>query len=135
MHPDTERLKQVPLFAGLSDEELSELASWLDDDEFGSGPPIVHEKGIDYEFFIVDEGKVRVEQDGQTLATLGPGEVFGEMAFFADGRRMADVVAETDARVLGMFGTHFREMQAAMPEVASRLEKLAQERAQMNSER
>jgi len=60
--------------------------------------------------------------------------VFGEMAFFApDSRRNADVMAETPVRVFTMFGTHFREMQVEMPEVAARLEQLIEERAANHS--
>ena len=54
--------------------------------------------------------------------------MFGEMAFFGDGRRNADVVAETAGRVLVMFGTRFREMQASMPEVAAQLRDLVGKR-------
>ena len=56
---------------------------------------------------------------------LGPGDAFGELAFAADGRRTADVVADTPVRVLMMFGTRFREMQIEMPDVARRLQDLA----------
>ena len=51
------------------------------------------------------------------------------MAFFGDGRRSAGVVAETDVRVLVMFGTRFREMESSMPEVAARLQGLVLERS------
>jgi CRP-like cAMP-binding protein len=59
---------------------------------------------------------------------LGPGDVFGELALLGDGSRHADVVAVTDLRVLSMFGTHFREMQATLPAVETGLERLADER-------
>jgi len=73
-------------------------------------------------------------EDGTTfrscsyVATLGPGQVFGEMAFFGDGRRNSDIVAETPARVFSMFGTRFREMQMSMPEVTAGLEDLVEQR-------
>jgi hypothetical protein len=40
-----------------------------------------------------------------------------------------DVITETDARVLSMFGTHFREMEQALPEVEASLKDLAAERS------
>jgi CRP-like cAMP-binding protein len=52
---------------------------------------------------------------------LGPGEVLGELAILGDGLRKAAAVAETDVRMFSMFGTHFREMQAAVPIVDERL--------------
>jgi CRP-like cAMP-binding protein len=45
-----------------------------------------------------------------------------------DGRRSADVVAVGDVRIYSMFGTHFREVQEAMPEVAARIRELAESR-------
>jgi glutaminase len=129
MHPDSNRLAQIDLFHGLSTDELARIASWLDVEEFDPGQPLAREGASGYAFFILDEGTVRVEQEGTTTVTLEPGAVFGEMAFYGDGRRNADVVAETRGRVLAMFGTRFREMQLAMPVVAERLEQLTHQRA------
>jgi len=88
----------------------------------------VHEGSPGYGFFILDEGDIRLEHDGSEVGRLGPGDVFGELALLGDGRRHADVVAVTDVRVLSMFGTHFREMQATLPGVEAGLERLADER-------
>jgi len=128
MHPEPDRLSDVPLFSGLSDEERAQLASWLEQEDHAAGKSLAHEGASDYAFFVLDDGTARVERDGTLLRMLEPGDVFGEMAFFADGRRSADVVADTDVRVLVMFGTRFREMQGSMPDVAARLEKLVLER-------
>ena len=129
MHPDPVRLSTIPLFSGLSAEERERLATWLEEEEHHAGKWLAREGAADYAFFVLDEGDARVEQDGRTLRTLGPGDVFGEMAFFGDGRRSAGVVAETDVRVLVMFGTRFREMESSMPEVAARLQGLVLERS------
>ena len=128
MHPEPDRLLNVPLFSGLSDEDRARLASWLEDEEYPAGRSLAREGSSDYAFFVLDVGNARVETDGTTLRTLGPGDVFGEMAFFGEGRRTASVVAETDVRVLSMFGTRFREMQTTMPEIAARVERLVHER-------
>ena len=125
MNPAPQRLSQVALFAGLSEEERERLASWLEVEEFEPGKHLAREGVSDYEFFILDDGKVRVEHEGRTVRMLGPGEAFGELAFAADGRRTADVIADTPVRVFMMFGTRFREMQIEMPDVARRLQDLA----------
>ena len=122
------------MFAGLSGDELAQLSAWLDIDEVQEGKHLTHQGASDYAFFVVKEGHVRVERDGRELAILGPGDVFGEMAFFGDGRRNADVITQSDARVLFMFGTRFREMQAAMPDVCVRLEDLVRQRTESVSE-
>ncbi|MDX6520346.1 MAG: hypothetical protein QOF08_951 [Gaiellales bacterium] len=129
MHPDPDRLAQIDLFQGLSGDQLALLAAWFDVKEFGPGQRLVHEGASGYAFFILDQGRVRVEQEGAVLVTLEPGAVFGEMAFYGEGRRNADVIAESEGRALAMFGTRYREMQAAMPDVAERLEDLAHQRA------
>ena len=128
MQPDPERLFRVPVLAGLTDDERRHLAMWLDVEEFDAGKHLARAGASEYEFFILDEGRARVERDGRALRTLEPGDVFGEIAFFGDGHRSADVIAETNVRVFSMFGTRFREMQMTMPEVAQRLEQLASER-------
>jgi CRP-like cAMP-binding protein len=121
MHPDPDRLMLVSLFAGLSAADRARVASWLEVDEFAAGRRLIEEGAHDYAFFVLERGRVRVERAGQPVGSMGPGDVFGEMAFFADGRRTANVVAETDGCVLVMFGTRFREMQATMPDVAEAL--------------
>jgi CRP-like cAMP-binding protein len=129
MHPDPDRLSRIPLFEGLSQDDLARLASWFDVEDFEAGRSLAREGTSGYSFFVLHEGTVRVEQEGRTLRTLSPGDVFGEMAFFGDGRRTANVVSETDVRVLWLFGTRFREIQLSMPELGARLEALARERS------
>jgi CPA1 family monovalent cation:H+ antiporter len=129
MQPDPDRLLRVPILAGLSDDERTRLASWLDVEEFADGTYLAHAGASEYQFLILDQGRARVERDGRTIVTLVRGDVFGEMAFFGDGRRSADVVAETYVRVLVMYGSRFRQMQTAMPDIAARLEELARIRS------
>jgi CRP-like cAMP-binding protein len=129
-HPDPERLAAVPLFAGLTGDERTRVASWLDVEEFAAGRMLTREGRADYAFFVLDEGRVHVEREGAVVNVLEPGDVFGEMSFFdPTGRRNADIVPDTDVRVFSMFGTRFREMQLSIPDVASRLEQLVAERA------
>jgi CRP-like cAMP-binding protein len=128
-HPDAGRLAQIELFQGLTEDELARVAAWLDVEEFGPGQALAREGASGYAFFIRDEGSVRVQLEDGTTVMLEPGSVFGEMAFYGEARRNADVIAETHGRVLAMFGTRFREMQLALPVVAGRLEQLAQRRA------
>ncbi len=118
----------MPLFATLTDEERDRVAAWFEVEEHDAGSRILHEGSSGYGFFVLDEGEVRIEHDGDEVGRLGPGDVFGELALLGDGRRHADVVAVTDVRVLSMFGTHFREMQTAMPSVEAGLERRADDR-------
>jgi len=127
--PDPSRLALVPLFKGLTDDQLQRLAGWLEVERFDSGSSPVRASEHGYAFFVLDEGRARAELDGQVLERLEPGAVFGEMTFFApNSLRTATIVAETPVQVFTMFGLHFREMQTEMPEVAARLERLFEER-------
>jgi CRP-like cAMP-binding protein len=128
MNPDPQRLATVPLFEGLDGGDLAKLATWFEVESFETGTPLIREGRVNYEFFVIDEGSVRVERDGAAVAVLGPGDVYGEMALIGGVQRAADAFADTDVRVLAMFGTEFREMQATMPTVAARLEDLAESR-------
>ena len=128
-HPDSSRLATIPLFAGLSAEQLDAVASWLEVEDFDTGSRPAREAAHGYAFFVLDEGRARAELDGQVLEVLEPGAVFGEMAFFApDSRRTATIVPDTPIRVFSMFGTRFRQMQVELPEVADRLRGLFEER-------
>ena len=79
-------------------------------------------------FFVIEHGETRVMHGHEELRRLGPGDFFGEVAILGDGRRTADVVAETDLELLAMFGTHFRVLQMEMPELAAMIEATMRER-------
>lgn len=53
--------------------------------------------------------------EGTAVASLGPGDHFGEMVLLGDGRRKADVVASSPMTIFAMFGTAFREMESGYP--------------------
>ena len=129
MHPDPQRLSEIPIFEGVPADQLDTIASWFDVEEHPSGTRLTREGASGYAFFILDQGRARVEHEGASLGELRPGDVFGEMALVGDGRRTADVFADTEVRVLAMFGTRFRELQTLAPEVARRLDRIASERS------
>ncbi len=52
------------------------------------------------EFFLIIDGRVRIERDGSTLATLGRGDFLGEIALLAEDRRTATAVSEGPSKLL-----------------------------------
>jgi CRP-like cAMP-binding protein len=123
---DAERLREVALFSSLAEADRARLAEWFDDDEAPAGKHLIQEGSAGYAFFVLEQGEVTVTQGGAELARLGPGDVFGEMVFFGgEGRRNAEVVADTPVSLLVMFGTRFRELQQAHPDVAAAVERAA----------
>jgi CRP-like cAMP-binding protein len=62
------------------------------------------------------------------VRTLSPGDFFGEMALFGNGRRTTTVTATSDAELLVLYGTEFRLLQAELPELAAKIERTMAER-------
>ena len=67
---------------------------------------------------MIVDGTARVEQDGDVVATLGPGELCGEIGLLLTGRRTAAIVAETPMNLLAMFEQTFRALCREHPELA-----------------
>lgn len=121
-------LAAVPLFASLSEPELGEIASWFDAKDVGEATRLVGEGASGYTFFVLADGSAVVTAAGEEVGTLGAGDFFGEIAILGDGRRSATVTTTAPSRVLVMFGTEFRRLQQAQPEIASRIEATMGER-------
>jgi CRP-like cAMP-binding protein len=129
-----EDVATVPLFGSLDAEQLSELASWFHVQHAGEGARLVGEGAHGYTFFVLTDGSAAVAAEGETLATLEPGDFFGEIAILGGGRRTATVTATTPVRLLVMFGTEFRQLEAEHPEIASRIKEAMQARLARASE-
>jgi CRP-like cAMP-binding protein len=121
-------LATLSLFNSLDDEQLGELATWFHLQSQKEGMRLVGEGAPGYTFFILTAGTAVVTSEGQSLATLGPGDFFGEIAILGDGRRSATVTSTSPVQVLVMFGTEFRRLEAAHPEIASRIAEAMQAR-------
>jgi CRP-like cAMP-binding protein len=118
MAVEPRELRSVSLFVNLDDEELERVAGWFDETSFSEGCTLAGE----------GEGTAAVSSGGEELETLGPGDFFGEVAILGDGRRSATVTTTSPARLFVMFGTEFRQLQEAQPEVAAQLEAAMAER-------
>jgi CRP-like cAMP-binding protein len=123
-----EDVARLPLFSALTDEQLTELADWFHVQNVSEGMRLVGEDAHGYTFFILVQGAAIVTSEGESLTTLGPGDFFGEIAILGDGRRTATVTSTEPVRLLTMFGTEFRRLEAAYPEIAARLREAMQAR-------
>ena len=125
---DAAHLTGVPLLADLSKRDLEHVARWADEVDMGAGRHLLDEGALPHEFFLILEGEVEVTHDGQTLATLGPGDFFGEIAILEDMRRTATVVTTTPCRLAVMTPQGFSSMRSSMPVVADRIQAAAMAR-------
>jgi CRP/FNR family transcriptional regulator, cyclic AMP receptor protein len=92
----TAQLRKVPLFSGLDRKELDELAHLLKEQRYRAGATIVQDGASGVGLYVITAGKAVVKKNGRTVAKLGPGDFFGEIAVLDDGPRTADVIAEVD---------------------------------------
>lgn len=130
MHPEPAHVRAHALFASLDGKEIERLTGWLEIRTAQPGERLVPQGASGYSFFVIDEGTARVERDGKPLRDLGRGDFFGELAVLGDGRRTADVVATSPVTLFVLFGTEFREMEATMPAVATRIREATKSRVE-----
>ena len=121
-----ELLQSVALFADLEGEELERFSHVAVPRTFPAGTRVFHEGDSSDACYIVKVGSFRVTRehtDGRaiTLATLGPGEIFGELAMLDGDSRSASAEALTDGELLALPANDVRSLLARHPEIALKL--------------
>lgn len=119
-------LHGIPAFADLADADLARVADVTVPRTFQGGEAIFHEGDESDTCYVVRSGHVRAvreHSDGRTLtlATLGPGEIFGELAIFDEERRSATVEALDDLEVVAILAADMRRMLRRHPDIAVKL--------------
>ena len=121
---ETSRIAGIPLFEGLEQADLAAVAAAATEMEVAEGDRLATEGDFGHAMFAIESGTAQVSADGQQLAVLGPGDVFGEVAVMAAGRRMATVVASSPMRVIALFKRDVWALERTSPEAARRLRTL-----------
>src|SRR4029077_17266405 len=121
-----ELLGGVPVFSTLERGDLERVAQLAVPREFDPGEVVFREGDSSDTCYVVREGRaraVRTHRAGRTitLATFGPGDIFGELALFEDERRSATVEAVQRTSVVGVLGPDMRRLMVEQPETAARL--------------
>src|SRR5215207_3346676 len=121
-----ELLRSVPLFADLEQEELERFSMVAVPRSFPASTRVFHEGDRSDACYIVREGSFRVTRehsDGRaiTLATLGPGEVFGELAMLDGDTRSASAEALSDGELLALPAVDVKNLLARHPEISVKL--------------
>ena len=126
---EASRLKGIPLFEKFSDDELRQIAPFAEEVSVSDGKVLVREGDYSYDLSIIDEGEAEVVHDGEVLATLRPGDVFGEMGVLGKTQRGATVRAKTPVRLVTLTGWDLRRLRGSIPALQERLTELAERRA------
>jgi CRP/FNR family cyclic AMP-dependent transcriptional regulator len=116
-----DHLAQVRLFSALSKKELNQIGRASDEVPVPAGKVIVAEGSTGHEFFLILEGSALVKRNGRKIATLGPGQYFGELALLVRSPRNATVVADTDMRLLVLGQREFSGLLDEVPGLAHKL--------------
>jgi len=121
-----ELLGRVPVFSTLEHDDLERIAELAVPRAFEPGQIVFREGDASDTCYIVRSGRaraVREHPDGRTitLATFGPGDIFGELAMFEDELRSATVEAVQRTNVVAVLGPDMRRLMVEHPQIAIRL--------------
>jgi CRP-like cAMP-binding protein len=122
---DPARLTAIPLFSELSEDEAKRLAAFATETSVAEGELLVREGEFSTELIAIEEGTADVVRGGERIATLGAGDVVGEIGLLRRETRNADVVATSPMLVFKL--THW-EIHRMSSETVRRLRGLLEER-------
>lgn len=111
-------LRAVPLFDGFSKRHLHRLAAEAEVVAFDADRAIVEEGEAGEAMFVVLSGGARVTRGGRKVATMVPGDFFGELSALDGGPRTASIVSETPMELLRLFRHTLRRMIEEEPSLA-----------------
>jgi CRP-like cAMP-binding protein len=129
---DADHLKTIPLFSSLSDSALNTVAVFASETSVSAGKRLVHEGDYAYDLIVIDDGTADVIKGGETVGSLGPGDVFGEIGMLEGGKRTADVVATSPMRLITLSKWDLKRISA---EVSDQLHTLIAQRRNLDEER
>jgi CRP-like cAMP-binding protein len=114
-------LKRVPLFSGLDDRELEQIAVTMRERKYAAGDTVTEEGSGGAGFFVVGEGEAEVTVDGEPRGTISANDYFGEIALLTGSDRTATITAKTDMVCWGMTPWDFRPLVESNSAIAWKL--------------
>ena len=113
-----EQLSRVRLFEGLNGADLRHIVNVSGVVSHEAGKTIIKEGDSGVGFELILEGEVRVARKGRTVARLGPGDFFGEMALIDEGPRTASIIATSEVTTIGIASWDFKPLVKTRPGMA-----------------
>ena len=123
-------MKALPLFEGVSDEDLDKISPFVSEVSVSEGKHLVDEGDYAYEFMAIEEGEAEVIRGDETLAKLGAGDYFGEIGLLEADRRNATVIARSPMRLLTLDRWDMRRLEKAIPSAAEKIRETVRSRSQ-----
>jgi CRP-like cAMP-binding protein len=117
----TDQLRGVQMFSSCTDKELAQIARACDEVAVDSDAVIVEEGATGEDFYLIATGEATVSRGGQPVATLTPGQYFGELSLLDPGPRNATVRATTAMTLLKLGRREFSAVLDSWPGVAHKL--------------
>lgn len=111
-------LRHLPLFAGCTSQELDEIDRLADRVTIEAGRTVIRQGDLGQEFALIIDGEADVMRDDKVVATLGPGDFFGEVALIESVNRTASVVAKTDLTLEVLDRRGFNTLLDELPRLA-----------------
>ena len=93
-------LKQIEFFQGCTERQIADIAKLVEDRHLEAGETLCRQGDYESEVFVLVEGEASVTIDGSQVATVGAGEVVGELSMETGGRRTATLTATTPLHLL-----------------------------------
>ena len=113
-----DHLAKVPMFSACTKRELQLLGRAAEDIEFAAGTEVVREGTTGREFYVIADGSAEVRRGGKKVATLGPGDWFGELD---KAPRNATVTATSKLRTSLLGQREFASVLAEVPAITDKL--------------
>ena len=125
---DATELDSISLFADLTVDQRQTIAQACEEVEIEAGTTLVREGDFGFAAYAIKEGAAEVRHDGGVVRTLGPGDMFGEIAILSGGRRTASVVATTPMKLVVVLNRDMWRLERESPELAAALRATVDER-------
>jgi CRP/FNR family cyclic AMP-dependent transcriptional regulator len=131
LHKDAkaELIRSLPLFADCTPQEVAEVAAIADEIDLSAGRRLATQDAEGQEFVVIIDGDAEVTKGEETVARLGAGDFFGEIALIRGGPRTASVVATTNVHALVVEGHAFRRLLEDAPDIREKVERALAERS------
>lgn len=121
MKKHLDSLRSVALFSACSKKELEKVAKAGDEIKMTAGTLIVDQGQAGREAFVILDGEVIVKRNKRKIATLGTGDVVGELSLLDHGPRTATAICETDCSLLVIDQRRFLGVLDAVPAISHKL--------------